>query len=103
MTFFNQVSIRVSPKLSYLLHLSSVLHHLHIYLDLLEENHLMVTFNNKFELILTYLQDTLYDRATFERQHGDDLPGGYPQARSNSGAPNGGDPNASQKPPIPYR
>ena len=32
---------------------SSVLDHLHIYLDLLEESHLMVTFNNKFELILT--------------------------------------------------
>ena len=62
------MSTRVSPKLAYLLHSSSVLDHLHIYLDLLEESHLMVTFNNKFELIWTKLQATLYNRATFERQ-----------------------------------
>ena len=29
----------------------------------------MVTFNIKFELILTQLQATLYNCATFERQH----------------------------------
>ena len=28
----------------------------------------MVTFNSNFELILTQLQATLYNRATFERQ-----------------------------------
>ena len=49
-------------------YISSVLDHLHIHLDLLKEGHLMVTFNSKFELILTQLQATLYNHATFERQ-----------------------------------